>query len=289
MLGRITPQLYEWSKGQLDTLDQWSQRIISSETWNTGCGDPSISGDVKCGSSMGEILKASNDVVESLLTMGIPIPPGVVRSMVDGVDAILQSYCESIVAPLQGVDEIFPPQPPLTRYKKDVVDTAHEIDHSVPKQPTPEKSPGSNSLKNITASEDVFNDHFPHFPVYPGALLIETMAQVGGLLVEKTVTERDNRRVLPVLSIVKSAKFRDATLPGDTLIIEISLENCTEDASMVHAVVFCDGQERANADLFFTLMELKDLLCVEELREIDAVKNTIDRVSAYRNRRRSEL
>lgn len=151
VLGRITPQLYEWSKGQLDTLDQWSQRIISSETWNTGCGDPSISGDVKCGSSMGEILKASNDVVESLLTMGIPIPPGVVRSMVDGVDAILQSYCESIVAPLQGVDEIFPPQPPLTRYKKDVVDTAHEIDHSVPKQPTPEKSPGSNSLKNITA------------------------------------------------------------------------------------------------------------------------------------------
>ena len=100
---------------------------------------------------MGEILKASNDVVESLFTMGIPIPPGVVRSMVDGVDAILQSYCESIVAPLRGVDEIFPPQPPLTRYKKDVVDTAQEIDHSLPKQPTPEKSPGSNSLKNITA------------------------------------------------------------------------------------------------------------------------------------------
>ncbi len=151
VLGRITPLLYEWTNGQLDTLEQWSQRIISSETWNTGSGDPSISGDVKCGASMGEILKASNDVVESLLAMGIPIPAGVVRSMVDGVDAILQRYCESIVAPLQGVDEIFPPQPPLTRYKKDVVDTAQEIDHSVPKQTTPEKSPGSKSLKNITA------------------------------------------------------------------------------------------------------------------------------------------
>lgn len=151
VLGRITPQLYEWTKGQLDTLEQWSERITSSESWNASSGDPSITGDAKCGTSMGEILKASNDVVESLFTMGIPIPPGVVRSMVDGVDAILQSYCESIVAPLRGVDEIFPPQPPLTRYKKDVVDTAQEIDHSLPKQPTPEKSPGSNSLKNMTA------------------------------------------------------------------------------------------------------------------------------------------
>ncbi len=41
------------------------------------------------------------------------------------------------------------------------------------------------AIKNITATEDVFNDHFPRFPLYPGALLIETMAQTAGLLIEK--------------------------------------------------------------------------------------------------------
>jgi 3-hydroxyacyl-[acyl-carrier-protein] dehydratase len=151
-----------------------------------------------------------------------------------------------------------------------------------------EMAPGKSAkaLKNITASEDVFNDHFPHFPVYPGALLIETMAQVAGLLVEKTVAERDNRRVLPVLSIVKNAKFREATLPGDTLIIDAAIESCTNDAAMVRATVSCDGRERAASHLFFTLLDVSDLLDADELRSVDAVKKTIDRVSAFHARRR---
>jgi 3-hydroxyacyl-[acyl-carrier-protein] dehydratase len=140
------------------------------------------------------------------------------------------------------------------------------------------------AIKNIAASEDVFADHFPHFPVYPGALLIETMAQVGGLLVEKTVLERNGRRVLPVLSIVKNAKFRDATVPGDSLLIEVSLENCTDEAAGVNVTIFCEGAERANAKLFFTLLDLRSFLKPEDLREFDAVKTTIDRVSAFRKR-----
>lgn len=155
VLGRVTPQLYEWTKGQLNTLEQWSERIVSSEAW-TSSTSAGTGADVDCGTSMGEMLKASNDVVESLFTMGIPIPPGVVRSMVDGVDAILQRYCDSVIDPLRGVDEIFPPEPPLTRYKKDVVDTAQQIDRAhtpggMNQRPTSmEKSPGG-SLKNITA------------------------------------------------------------------------------------------------------------------------------------------
>ena len=154
VLGRITPLLYEWTKGQLDTLEQWSERIIASEAWTVSSSSSGYrDADTRCGMSMGEMLKASNDVVESLFTMGIPVPPGVVRSMVDGVDAILQRYCDSVVAALRGVDEIFPPEPPLTRYKKDVVDTAQQIDHSHPdhRPTTMEKSPGGSSLKNITA------------------------------------------------------------------------------------------------------------------------------------------
>jgi hypothetical protein len=148
VIDRITPQLYEWTKGQLRTLQEWNDRIISSESWKSVSNARGA-----CGSSVGEILKASTDVVESLFMMGIPIPPGVVRCMVDGVDGILQKYCDSISAPLLSVDDIIPPDPPLTRYKKDIVDTAQQIDRGSGDSQTPpgsvEKSPSS--MKNITA------------------------------------------------------------------------------------------------------------------------------------------
>lgn len=143
VLERITPQLYEWTGGQLKTLNEWGERILSSETWKV-----SSHSSHGCGNSVGEILKASTDVLEALFTMGIPIPPGVVRCLVDGVDGVLQEYCDGIVLPLQSVDEIFPPKPALTRYKKDLVDTAEQID-SPTKVGSYEKSP--NSIKNITA------------------------------------------------------------------------------------------------------------------------------------------
>lgn len=143
VLERVTPQLYDWTGGQLKTLKEWGERILASETWKA----PSHSSH-GCGNSVGEILKASTDVLEALFTMGIPIPPGVVRCLVDGVDGVLQEYCDGIVQPLKSVDEIFPPKPALTRYKKDLVDTAQHID-SPAKPGSLEKSPSS--LKNITA------------------------------------------------------------------------------------------------------------------------------------------
>ena len=77
------------------------------------------------------------------------------------------------------------------------------------------------AIKNVTASEDVFRDHFPALPIYPAALLIETMAQVAGLLLEKTMQEKMERRVFPIVSIVKKAKFKDAVVPGDSLIVSV--------------------------------------------------------------------
>lgn len=143
VLDRVTPQLYDWTGGQLKTLKEWGERILSSENWKI-----SSHSSHGCGNSVGEILKASTDVLESLFTMGIPIPPGVVRCLVDGVDGVLQEYCDGIILPLRSVNDIFPPKPPLTRYKKDLVDTAEQVD-SPSKPGVPEKSPSS--LKNITA------------------------------------------------------------------------------------------------------------------------------------------
>ncbi len=73
-------------------------------------------------------------------------------------------------------------------------------------------------MKNVTANEPFFMGHFPEYPVMPGVLIVEAMAQVGGVLVLKTVPDRKSKLVL--FASIEEAKFRRPVLPGDTLIIE---------------------------------------------------------------------
>ncbi len=74
-------------------------------------------------------------------------------------------------------------------------------------------------IKNVTANEPFFMGHFPEFPVMPGVLIVEAMAQVAGVLVLKDVADRKKRLVL--LASVEDARFRRPVLPGDTLTIEM--------------------------------------------------------------------
>jgi len=81
-------------------------------------------------------------------------------------------------------------------------------------------------LKNISISEPVFQGHFPDHPIYPGVMIIEGMAQVGGILAFKSLSEDDlknaENKVVYFMSIDK-AKFRAPVTPGDQLIYKISV------------------------------------------------------------------
>ena len=81
-------------------------------------------------------------------------------------------------------------------------------------------------LKNISISEPVFQGHFPDHPIYPGVMIIEGMAQAGGILAFKSLSENDlknaENKVVYFMSIDK-AKFRAPVTPGDQLIYKISV------------------------------------------------------------------
>src|SRR5579863_663760 len=76
-------------------------------------------------------------------------------------------------------------------------------------------------IKNVTADEPFFTGHFPNFPVMPGVLIVEAMAQTAGILVLRSIPDRDSKLVF--LVSVDYARFRKPVVPGDQLRLEMKM------------------------------------------------------------------
>jgi 3-hydroxyacyl-[acyl-carrier-protein] dehydratase len=79
------------------------------------------------------------------------------------------------------------------------------------------------AIKNVTINEPFFAGHFPDFPIMPGVLIIESIAQAGGTLLLPEVPDRESK--LMVFTGIERAKFRRPVVPGDQLRIEIDVLN----------------------------------------------------------------
>ena len=77
------------------------------------------------------------------------------------------------------------------------------------------------AIKNVTINEPFFQGHFPDFPVMPGVLIVEAMAQAAGVLVLQGMPDRDSKLVL--LVAIENARFRKPVVPGDTLRLEMTV------------------------------------------------------------------
>jgi 3-hydroxyacyl-[acyl-carrier-protein] dehydratase len=108
-------------------------------------------------------------------------------------------------------------------------------------------------LKNVTANEPHFTGHFPGYAVMPGVLIVEAMAQVGGILV--TVLAPHTRGKLMLLASVENAKFRKPVVPGDQLRIEMKLSKLKKNIAKMQGVATVDGQVVAEAALLCVLSE----------------------------------
>jgi 3-hydroxyacyl-[acyl-carrier-protein] dehydratase len=108
-------------------------------------------------------------------------------------------------------------------------------------------------IKNVTANEPHFQGHFPGFPVMPGVLIIEAMAQVAGILVG-TVAPHTRGRIM-FLASVEEAKFRRPVVPGDTLRIEMKLLRLKYTVAKMQGFAKVDGQVAAEAILMCKLTD----------------------------------
>ena len=110
------------------------------------------------------------------------------------------------------------------------------------------------ALKNVTINEPFFQGHFPGSPIMPGVLIIEAMAQAGGVLVFTSMPEEKHGALIYFMGIDK-VKFRKPVLPGDQLILEIKILKQRKKAIKMSGSAFVDDKIVAEAEFMATIGE----------------------------------
>ena len=138
---------------------------------------------------------------------------------------------------IQAIREILP-----HRYPMLLVDRIEELE--------PDRIVG---IKNVTVNEPFFVGHFPDFPVMPGVMIVEAMAQVAGVLVLNQIPDRKSKLVL--LASVEEAKFRKPVRPGDQLVIEMKVAKRKATVAKMYGTASVNGEVVAEAGMLCKLTD----------------------------------
>jgi beta-hydroxyacyl-ACP dehydratase FabZ len=103
-------------------------------------------------------------------------------------------------------------------------------------------------IKNVTINEPFFPGHFPGHPIMPGVLIVEAMAQVGGVLLMRTLDARAEKKVMYFTGI-DHARFRRPVVPGDQIRFELEILQIRRQLCRMRGAAYVDGKLVAEAEL----------------------------------------
>jgi len=114
--------------------------------------------------------------------------------------------------------------------------------------------------KNVSLSEDFFDDHFPRRPVMPGVLILEGMAQLGGLLLEASLQLQYDKSAKAVVTVLERTKFRTMIKPGDSLRYRTEVMALNELGGKIKATAKLDDKLVTSTEMVFAFKYLDDPL-----------------------------
>ena len=146
------------------------------------------------------------------------------------------------------------------RILMDIADIMHNLPHRYPfllVDRIIEKEAGKRivGLKNVTINEPFFQGHFPGHPVMPGVLIIESMAQVGGMLLMDLVPEERRRQTVVYFMSLDNVKFRRPVLPGDQLRQELEMVQFRGKTCKMAGKAYVDGNLVCEAEMMARVVD----------------------------------
>jgi len=113
------------------------------------------------------------------------------------------------------------------------------------------------AIKNVTYNEAFFQGHFPGLKVMPGVLLVEAVAQAGGILLYLSIPDPEKKLVF--LSKIDKAKFRKPVVPGDQVRLEVEILKMKSKFCHVSGRALVDGDVVVEGEVMASLMDIEDL------------------------------
>lgn len=113
-------------------------------------------------------------------------------------------------------------------------------------------------VKNVSVNEPVFQGHFPGFPLFPGVYILEALAQVGGILMIKSLNLEIGKYAI-VFAGIDGARFKKPVYPGDQLILELEVLSLKKTLSKMKGVAKVNGEVVAEAMLLAAARKLEDI------------------------------